>query len=66
MIFVAEQPLRALREASALKQDVGRRTSRAVLGSVPHAGCTGGVALSADSCAVHVELGLAVREAKAM
>ena len=44
-IFVAEQPLWALREASAFKQDVGRQTSRTVLGSVPHAACTGGVAL---------------------
>lgn len=45
VIFVGEQPLWALREASAFKQDVGRQTSRAVLGSVPHAGCTGGMAL---------------------
>lgn len=44
-IFVAEQPLWALREASAFKHDVGRQTSRTVLGSVPYTACTGGVAL---------------------
>lgn len=66
MIPVAEQPLRTLREASALQQHVGSWASCTVLGRIPHAACTGGVAISADSCAIHVELGLAVGEAKAM
>jgi len=47
-IFVAEQPLWALGEASAFKQDVGRQTSRTVLRSVPHTACTGGVALCSE------------------
>lgn len=44
-IFMAEQPLWALGEAAAFQQDVGRQARRTVPGSVPHAACTGGVAL---------------------
>lgn len=62
----AEQPLGTRGEAPARQQHVGSRASRAVLGRIPCAACTGGVALSADSCAIHMELGLAVGEAKAM
>lgn len=60
MILLAEQPLWTLGEASALEQHVRRWTGRTVLGSVPYAACTGGVALFADSCDIQVELGLAV------
>lgn len=45
VILLAEQPLWTLGEASALEQHVRRRTGRTVLGSVPYAACTGGVAL---------------------
>lgn len=45
VIPVAEHPLRTHREAPALQQHLRSRASRAVLGRIPHAGCTGGVAL---------------------
>lgn len=63
---VAEEPLRTRGEASAQQQHARSRASRAVLGGIPHAACTGGVALSADSCAVHMEMGWAEGETKAM
>lgn len=62
----AEQPLGTRGEAPALQQHVRGRASRAVLGRIPHAARTGGVALSADSCAIHMEVGWAEGEAKAM
>lgn len=63
---MAEQPLWALGEAPAFQQDVGSQARRTVPGSVPHAACTGGVALFADSCDIQVEPGLAAREAKSV